>query len=324
MEKILITGITGQDGIFLSKKLLEDNESLHIYGTTRNKHNSFFERLNFLQPKTVNKLSILEVDLQDFNVLNQLIEQIKPTKLINLSGPSSVYQSLGDPNKTIDSINAIFDNLINSFFKANINGVFFQALSSEMFEVNNFGKIDEKVNLKPRSPYAIGKAQIFEKSLEIRDKNGVNICNGILFNHESEFRNDEYLFMKVINSAINISKNKQSELTVGSLELVRDWSYAKDTVEAIYKIIENSYSKDYVVGSGEGHSIKELILTVFDEFNLDFETHVKTDNNLLRIGDPQTIVSNPSKIYNELGWKTTTTFKELIFKCINFKQNISS
>ena len=144
-----------------------------------------------------------------------------------------------------------------------------------MFESNNFGKLNEKANLKPRSPYAIGKAQIFEKSLEIRDKKGVNICNGILFNHESEFRNDEYLFMKVINSAINISKNKQSDLTVGSLELVRDWSYAKDTVEAIYKIIENSYSKDYVVGSGKGHSIKELILTVFDEFNLDFETHVK-------------------------------------------------
>jgi len=318
LEKILITGITGQDGLFLTKMLLSNNSKYHVYGTSRNINNSFLERLKYLKPDSIDNLSLIEVDLQDTHSISKLITEVKPTKLINLSGPSSVYKSYENPNETINSINIIFDNLINSFFKVNIEGVFFQALSSEMFELNN-NKIDEKSPINPRSPYAIGKSQIYEKSLNLREKEGVNICNGFLFNHESEFRDDEYLIMKVINSAINISNKKQQHLKIGSLELVRDWTYAEDTTRAIKKIMENSFSKDYVVGSGNGYSIGELISNVFEEFHLDIDQYVTIEPSLLREGDPTSIISNPTKIHNELGWRAETSFKSLILKCLEFK-----
>ena len=318
LEKILITGITGQDGLFLTKMLLSNNAKYHVYGTSRNIKNSFLERLRYLKPDSFDNLSLIEVDLHDTHSISELITEIKPTKLINLSGPSSVYKSYENPSETINSINIIFDNLVDSFFKVNIEGVFFQALSSEMFELNN-NKIDEKSSINPRSPYAIGKSQIYEKSLNLREKEGVNVCNGFLFNHESEFRDDEYLIMKVINSAINISNKKQQHLKIGSLELVRDWTYAEDTTKAIKKIIENSYSKDYVVGSGNGYSIRELISNVFEEFHLDIDQYVTVEPSLLREGDPKSIISNPTKIYNELGWRAETSLKSLILKCLEFK-----
>ena len=318
LDKILITGITGQDGLFLTKSLLSKSSNYHVYGTSRNIKNSFFERLKYLKPDLIDNLSLIEIDLHHSQSVSELITEIKPTKLINLSGPSSVYKSYESPNETINSINIIFDNLVDSFFKVNIGGVFFQALSSEMFELNS-NKIDEKSSINPRSPYAIGKSQIYEKSLELREKEDVNICNGFLFNHESEFRDDEYLIMKVINSAINISNKKQQHLKIGSLGLVRDWTYAEDTTKAIKKIIENSFSKDYVVGSGNGYSIKELISNVFEEFHLDIDQHVTVESSLLREGDPTSIISNPSKIYDELGWRAETSFKRLILKCLEFK-----
>ena len=318
LEKILITGITGQDGLFLTKMLLSNNSKYHVYGTSRNINNFFLERLKYLKPDSIDNLSLIEVDLHDTHSISKLITEVKPTKLINLSGPSSVYKSYESPSETINSINIIFDNLINSFFKVNIEGVFFQALSSEMFELNN-NKIDEKSPINPRSPYAIGKSQIYEKSLNLREKEGVNICNGFLFNHESEFRDDEYLIMKVINSAINISNKKQQHLKIGSLKLVRDWTYAEDTTRAIKKIMENSFSKDYVVGSGNGYSIGELISNVFEEFHLDIDQYVTVESSLLREGDPTSIISNPTKIYNDLGWRAETSFKSLILKCLEFK-----
>ncbi len=318
LEKILITGITGQDGLFLTKMLLSNSSKYYVYGTSRNIKNSFLKQLEYLKPDSFDNLSLIEVDLHDTNSVSELITEIKPTKLINLSGPSSVYKSYESPKETINSINIIFDNLVDSFFKANIEGLFFQALSSEIFEPSN-NKIDEKSLINPRSPYAIGKSQIYEKSLDLREKEGVNICNGFLFNHESEFRDDEYLIMKVINSAINISNKKQEQLKIGSLEFIRDWTYANDTTEAIKKIIENSISKDYVVGSGSGHSIKDLISNVFEEFDLDLDKYVIVDPSLLREGDPTCIISNPTKIYNELNWKAETSFKSLILKCIEFK-----
>jgi GDPmannose 4,6-dehydratase len=318
-EKILITGITGQDGLFLIRKYLDQPDKYQIFGTSRNVNSEFNKKLNYLLPNLKAEIKIMRIDLLDYHSVFNFVSSIQPTKLINLSGPSSVYQSYTQPKKTIDSINKIFDNLTDSFFKINSEGVYFQALSSEMFLPKENEKINENSKISPRSPYAIGKAQIFEKSISLREKLGVNICNGILFNHESEFRNNEYLFMKVINKAIDISKSGTGNLTVGSLNLIRDWTYAGDIASAIFKIVKESNAEDYVVGSGTGHSIEELIQQVFDYFNLDLNTFVNVDTSLLRSGDPVQIISNPEKIYKELQWNATTSFSELISKCIQYK-----
>lgn len=318
-EKILITGITGQDGLFLVREYLKQSDIYQIIGTSRNLANEFNKKLKYIIPNLEKEIKILNVNLLDSHSVFELISNTQPTKLINLSGPSSVYNSYINPKETIDSINKIFDNLTNSFFKINDEGVYFQALSSEMFLPKENKRLDENSEISPRSPYAIGKAQIFEKSIAMRDKLGVNINNGILFNHESEFRNNEYLFMKVINKAIDISKSRVGNLTVGSLNLIRDWTYAGDIASAIFKIVKESNAEDYVVGSGTGHSIEELIQQVFDYFNLDLNTFVNVDTSLLRSGDPVQIISNPEKIYKELQWNATTSFSELISKCIQYK-----
>ena len=318
-EKILITGITGQDGLFLTREYLKQSEKYQIFGTSRNLTSEFSNKLKYLVPNLEEEINILRVNLLDYQTVFNLINDIRPTKLINLSGPSSVYQSYNNPKVTIESINKIFDNLTEAFFKTIKNGVYFQALSSEMFLPNENKRLNENSKISPRSPYAIGKAQIYEKSIQLRNKNKVSIANGILFNHESEFRDNEYLFMKVINKAIEISKSRKGNLTVGSLNLVRDWTYAGDIASAIFKIVEESNSEDYVVGSGNGHSIEELVQQVFDYFNLDLKTHVNVDKTLLRKGDPSKTISNPEKIYKDLQWKATTSFNNLVSKCIKYK-----
>lgn len=318
-ENILITGITGQDGIFLTKEYLKQSDKYQIFGTSRYVTNEFNNRLKYLIPSLEDKIKILRVDLSDYKSVFEMISIIQPSKLINLSGPSSVYQSYINPEETIESINKIFDNLTKAFFKIIKNGVYFQALSSEMFLPNENKRLNEVSKISPRSPYAIGKAQIYEKSIQLRNKNKVSISNGILFNHESEFRDNEYLFMKVINKAIEISKSRKGNLTVGSLNLVRDWTYAGDIASAIFKIVENGNGEDYVVGSGIGHSIEQLIHEVFNYFDLDFKSYVNVDRSLLRKGDPNKTISNPEKIYNELNWKSTTNFNELVSKCIEYK-----
>ena len=318
-EKILITGITGQDGLFLTRKYLEYPERYQVFGTSRNLTSEFNNKLKYLIPNLENEIKILKINLLDFQSVFDLISSIQPAKLINLSGPSSVYQSYSNPTETINSINKIFDNLTDTFFKFNNEGVYFQALSSEMFLPQENESLNENSKISPRSPYAIGKAQIFEKSLILRNKRKINISNGILFNHESEFRDNEYLFMKVINKAIEISKSGKGNLTVGSLNLVRDWTYADDIARAIFKIVENGNSEDYVVGSGIGHSIEQLIQQVFNYFDLDFNSHINVDKTLLRKGDPNKTISNPEKIYKELQWKANTNFNELVSKCIEYK-----
>lgn len=318
-EKILITGITGQDGLFLIREYLNQSDKYQIFGTSRNLTSEFSNRLKYLVPNLEEEIKILRVNLLDYQTVFNLINDIRPTKLINLSGPSSVYQSYNNPKETIEIINKIFDNLTEAFFKIIKNGVYFQALSSEMFLPNESKRLNENSKISPRSPYAIGKAQIYEKSIQLRNKNKVSIANGILFNHESEFRDNEYLFMKVINKAIEISKSRKGNLTVGSLNLVRDWTYAGDVASAIFKIVEDGNGEDYVVGSGIGHSIEQLIHQVFNYFDLDFKSYINVDRFLLRKGDPNKTISNPEKIYNELQWKATTNFSELVTKCIEYK-----
>ena len=140
-----------------------------------------------------------------------------------------------------------------------------------------------------------------------------------MFNHESEFRNDEYLFMKIINSAIKIKNGDKHTVQLGSLDVIRDWSYASDFSEAIFRIVADDIGDDYVIGSGEGNSIKSLVENVFNYFDLNWELYITVDENLLRPGDPEKIISNPKKILDKLDWKTETSFEKLIEKCIKYQ-----
>ncbi len=315
MKKILITGISGQDGVFLTKYLLEKNSSINVIGISRsNPEISIYRKLKYLGYTNFDNIDIYNLNLEDKKQVNNFITDINPDVVYNLSGPSSVYQSfLNNENK--NSIVNIFDNLISAFIKNKSFPRFFQASSSEMFGTSD-NILNENSTFNPNSPYAEAKLINHLKVKELYKNYDWPIYSGIMFNHESEFRNKDYLVMKIIKSAKEISASPEKNLTLGSLDYIRDWTYASDTVNAIYEITTKATSSDYVIGSGNGHTIKDMVNYIFTYFNLDWSNYVDTDKNLLRNGDPVSVVSNPTKLKKELNWDTRIKFNQMLDKCI--------
>lgn len=317
MEKILITGITGQDGLFLTEKYLNENENHFVYGISRsNDLHLFYKKLNSLHVKSVENLKILNIDLNNRNQVYDLLEKIKPQAVYNFSGPSSVYQSLNNKEESISTIKNIFDNLTESLIKLENFCNFFQASSSEMFENVSNNAIDENTKMVPNSPYASGKYENHKTVLKLSNEFNWNIVSGIMFNHESEFREDDYLIKKIINSADKISKKQISSFQLGSPDYVRDWSFAGDVINAAFTLIKNNAKGSYVIGSGKGSKILDIVEIVFNSFNLNWEDYLEINEDLLRKGDAKVKVSNPAKIKQDIGWVTSMNFDELILRCI--------
>lgn len=321
--KYLITGITGQDGIHLTNLILKKQQNPTILGTTRHSdYDSFFNKLSYLnQNFDNNNINFTSANLQDYKAVKKLMIEYKPNFIFNLSGPSSVYGSYLTPEKTHTSITNIFNNLSKACVESNNFCNFFQPSSSEMFEDSGTESLTEDSQFLPLSPYAEAKLQVHLSIKHLRDTYDWKISSGILFNHESEFRDNDYLFMKIINSVIKIKNGEQKKLTIGSLDLVRDWSYAQDVTIAMYEILNEGQKSDYVIGSGLGHSIKDLVDIVFTTFDLRYEEYVDIDPGLLRKQTPESIISNPQKIRNDIGWVPETSFEELVEKCIKYKLN---
>ena len=316
MKKILITGISGQDGLFLTNHLINKYEKLEIIGTSRqNNHSIFYKNLLSLGLENRGGVSVYQIDLNDYNIVNNLISDFKPHYVYNLTGPSSVYESFNNAeNKKI--ITNIFDNLTSALIKSNNFARFFQASSSEMFSPNCNEELNENSEFLPNSPYALAKLDNHNKVISLNKKYDWNIYSGITFNHESEFRKKNYLIMKIITAAWKIKNNKGSNLTIGSLDYMRDWSHAQDIVVAINLLTEKGASPDYVIGSGKGKKIKDILDYVFQKYNLDWTDFVQIDKNLLRDGDSKKIISDPRKIKNELNWETKITFEQMLDRCI--------
>ena len=319
MKNILITGITGQDGIFLTDNILSREENVNIVGISRATSNKqFFKNLSFINNLSVDNVNLINIDLNNFSDVSNFINDFKPSVVYNLSGPSSPSESIRNKEKYI-MIETIFNNLTKALINSKNLCNFFQASSSEMFEENVEGELDEQSSFSPNSPYAVFKYNNHLKIKELKKKYDWNIYSGIMFNHESEFRSNEYLIMSLINSAIQISKSEKNYFNVGSLEYIRDWSFAGDVAEAIYSITNFGQSSNYVIGSGEGSSIKKMIEIIFSKFGLNYENFIQIDSNLLRPGDPIRIVSNPILLKKELSWKPQLSFEELIDRCVTYK-----
>ncbi len=319
MQKILITGITGQDGLFLTSNLLK-NKNVSIYGTSRSgSTNLFYKKLSSISNESLEKVKLVEVDLLNINLVSSLIADIKPNKIFNLAGPSSVYKSINDNRNSYFQIVKIFNNITDSVISNSLNSTIFQASSSEMFKATDDGIFNENSELKALTPYAEAKIENHLKAIELSKLYNFNIYSGIMFNHESEFRLPEYLIMNLINKAQNILKNNANKFSVGSLDLVRDWSFAGDVADAMIKISENGKHHSYVIGSGSGKTIESVVKTIFQYFDLNYKDYVDVDMNLNRKNNPKIIVSDPSQIKNELGWETTMMLEDLIIRCIERK-----
>jgi len=317
-RKVLITGITGQDGIFLTSELLKQDKNIKIFGISRNANKKFYENLTAVGVKNFSNVNIHNLDLTDLNSVKKYISDLQPTEIYNLSGPSSVYESILNSDYYKTTINTIFDNLIDACISAGMTPRFFQACSSEMFSSENILPLNEGSVFNPRSPYSEAKYTVYKKTNDLRKNGDWNIKSGIMFNHESEFRNDDYLFIKIINSAKSIKDNKADTLELGSLEMVRDWSFAGDVASAIYLINNSDYLENFVIGSGRGVTIEYVVETIFDYYDLEYNTFVKVNKSLLREGDPLRIISDPKSLINKLGWNPQYNIDDLIERLIKY------
>jgi GDPmannose 4,6-dehydratase len=307
MKKALITGITGQDGSYLAEFLLEKGYQVH--GMVRHASTENFSRISHIRER----ITLHQADLLDQMSIIDTLREVRPDEVYNLAAMSFVPTSWQQPVLTSEFTAIGVTRMLEAIRLLNSKGIrFYQASSSEMF-----GKVQETpqretTRFYPRSPYGVAKVYGYWMTVNYRESYGMYCCNGILFNHEGPRRGREFVTRKVTNSAARIKLGLQKDLKVGNLEARRDWGYAVDYVRAMWLMLQQETPDDYVVATGESHSVRELVETAFAHVGLDWHKYVVQDPALIRPAEVDHLVGDPSKAQQVLGWKPEVTFSDLI------------
>jgi GDPmannose 4,6-dehydratase len=311
--KALITGITGQDGSFLTELLLEKGYTVH--GVIRRTSSFNTQRIDHLYqdphiPGT--RMFLDHGDLSDSTSLNTILRQVVPDEIYNLGAQSHVRVSFDVPEYTTDVTAVGTVRILEAIRELGIRPKFYQASSSEMF-----GKVVETPQTEttpfyPRSPYACAKVFAYHTTVNYREAYGLFACNGILFNHESERRGETFVTRKITRAATRIKMGLQDKLFLGNLDAKRDWGYAKDYVEAMWLMMQAEKSDDYVIATGETHSVKEFVQEVFSYLDMDWKEYVKIDPWYYRPSEVDLLQGDPTKARKELGWEPKVGFHELV------------
>jgi GDPmannose 4,6-dehydratase len=311
MRRALITGITGQDGLYLAELLLEKNYT--VYGLIRGQNNPKVALIE----QTLPDVHILTGDLLDLSSLMRAFAQSDPDEVYNLGAISFVAYSWENARLTSDVTGGGVLNMLEATRlyeeTAKKQVRFYQASSSEMF-----GKVQEvpqreSTLLWPRSPYGVAKAFGHHMTINYRESYGMHASSGMLFNHESPRRGVEFVTRKVSQAVARIHLGKQDKLTLGNLDAQRDWGFAGDYVEAMFLMLQQDEADDYVIATGETHSIRDLLDVAFDEVGVtDWSEYVELDPRFLRPAEVELLVGDPSKAQTQLGWKPKVNFDELI------------
>lgn len=313
-KKALIFGISGQDGSYLAKLLIKKGYEVH--GTSRDVEARNFFGLKHLGIKT--EVTLHSASLLDFRNLLEVITLVEPDEIYNLAGQSSVGLSFSQPMETMESISlgALQILEVLRYLKAPIR--LYNACSSECFgEVGEHKACDETTPFRPRSPYAAAKAAAYWATANYRDAYGLYACSGILFNHESPLRPNRFVTRKIVSAAVEISRGQLKRLELGNLDVWRDWGYAPEYVEAMWLMLQQSQPEDFVIATGESHSLKEFMIGVFECLDLDWKSYVDIDSDLFRPSDLSYSLGSPEKANDVLGWKASTGFNELIPFLVN-------
>ena len=313
MKKALITGITGQDGSYLAELLL--SKGYEVYGIIRRSSSFNTGRIDHIYQDPHESgvhLKLIYGDLNDASSLNKIIRTVKPDEIYNLGAQSHVRVSFDVPEYTgeVDALGTV--RLLEAIREAGVNPKFYQASSSELF-----GKVceipqKETTPFYPRSPYACAKAYAFYITRNYRESYGMFACNGILFNHESPRRGETFVTRKITQACARIKLGLQKKLYLGNLEAKRDWGYAPDYVEAMWLMLQQDEPDDYVIATGETHSVKEFLEEAFSFVDLDWQNYVEIDRKYLRPAEVDLLIGDPSKAKQKLGWQPKVTFKELV------------
>jgi GDPmannose 4,6-dehydratase len=312
-KKALITGITGQDGSYLAELLLAKGYEVH--GIIRRASSFNTGRLEgiYADPHNAkNRLFLHHGDLSDASALSRLLGKIKPDELYNLAAQSHVRVSFDAPEYTTDISATGTVRLLEAIRETGLNPRFYQASSSEMF-----GKVQEipqreTTPFYPRSPYGCSKVYSFWITVNYRESYGMHASNGILFNHESPRRGETFVTRKITRAVAHIKAGLQDKLFLGNLDAKRDWGYAKEFVEAMWLMLQQEKPDDYVVATGETHSIREFLDLAFGHVNLDWQKYVEIDPRYFRPAEVELLIGDASKAKRQLGWEPKTKFADLV------------
>lgn len=308
MKKALICGVSGQDGAYLSRLLLQ--KGYEVYGGSRDATTNAFGNLQKLGLK--DRVSLVSINISDFRSTLQTIIRVKPDEIYNLSGQSSVGLSFDQPVETFESIGIATLNLLEAIRFSNLPVKLYSSGSSECFGESGAHAADEETPFKPRSPYAIAKATAHWQVANYREAYQLYACTGILFNHESPLRPHRFVTKKIVSAACRISRGSRETLHLGNIDIRRDWGWAPDYVEAMWLMLQQEKPEDFVIATGTTHSLKEYIDMVFTRLGLNWKDHVVSDASLLRPTDLMTGKANPAKALAILGWKTKHTLADVV------------
>jgi GDPmannose 4,6-dehydratase len=304
-----VLGMTGQDGPYLTKLLLE--KEYKVYGLVKRYSNPNLDNLKFLDID--DGVELISGDITDDSCLNHLVKSIKPDEYYNLAAQSFVGASW-DLNKTTSEVNAIGTlNSLNAIKLHNPNTKYYQAGTSELFGNADTPIQDESTSFKPRSPYAVSKLYAHWMTINFRESFSIHASNGILFNHESPIRGKEFVTRKITDGVAQIKCGKADKIVLGNLDAKRDWGFAGDYVEAMWLMLQQDDPDDYVVSTGVQHSIHDLLDIAFNAAGItDWRDYVQTAPAFKRPAELHSLCGNNSKAKNILGWKPKTSFKELV------------
>lgn len=304
-----ITGMTGQDGPYLAKLLLE--KDYKVYGLVKRYSNPNFDNMKFLGIE--NDVELITGDITDDGCMNHLIKSIKPNEFYNLAAQSFVGASW-DLNKLTTEVNAIGPlNILNAIRQHHPETKFYQASTSEMYGNSNGGQQDESTPFRPRSPYGVAKLYGYWITVNFRESYSLFAANGVLFNHESPLRGIEFVTRKVTDGVAKIKLGLKDKIVLGNLDAKRDWGYAGDFVEAMWKILQQDEPDDYVIATGIQHTIGELLEKSFAAVGItDWQKYVESDPRFKRPAELHSLCGNPKKAKDRLGWQPKTSFDEMI------------
>ena len=323
MSKVLITGITGQDGYYLTKFLLEKDYEVH--GTIRRSSTFNTSRIEDLISEYSNdgKLKLYYSDLLDSSSLNTLISNIRPNEIYNLAAQSHVAVSFENPVFTTQTGTLGSISILEAVRSLDHEIKFYQASSSEMYGGGTKELLNEETTFDPKSPYAASKVFAHNITKIYRDSYNLFCANGILFNHESPFRGETFVTRKITRAIGRIVLELQTKLTLGNLDASRDWGFAGDYVEAMWMMLQHDVPDDWVIATGETHTVREFAELAFSHVNLNWEDYVSTSEKYFRPNEVDYLLGDSSKAKQKLGWSPKTSFEDLVKMMVDYDLDLA-
>jgi len=305
-KRALITGVTGQDGAYLARLLLD--KGYRVYGMVARRGSDALWRLRELGAE----VTLIAGDVADLSSLLRAIEQAQPAELYNLAAQSFVDKSWDLPTVTVQVTGMAVTNVLEAIRNTDRGIRFYQATSSEVFGRVQAPVQDESTPFHPRSPYGVAKAFGHWLTVNYRESHGLHASSGILFNHESPLRGPEFVTRKISAAVARIKLGRQQKLLLGNLEAKRDWGYAGDYVEAMWRMLQQDEAGDYVVATGRNASVRDFCRIAFAHAGLDYEKHVEVDPALFRRAEIDAVLGSAAKAKARLGWAPKTSLEQLV------------